>query len=114
MLQLKHAADVPAVVVPGTLEAIEALQQARLLAGEPAEFLQKSYRFLRAVEARLRLMNTAARHDLPTDGAELKKLAYLLDYADAELLVRDCEHYTQENRRWFDRLFEHAASGSSF
>ncbi|MCY2992805.1 MAG: bifunctional [glutamate--ammonia ligase]-adenylyl-L-tyrosine phosphorylase/[glutamate--ammonia-ligase] adenylyltransferase [Planctomycetota bacterium] len=108
MLQLKHAAEVPAVLVPGTLDAIEALQAAQLLGEEAAAELQKSYRFLRAVEARLRLMNTTARHDLPEHALELKKLAYLLNYADAPALIRDCEQYTRQNRLWFDRLFDQA------
>lgn len=109
MLQLKHAVEVPAVLVPGTLDAIEALHAAQLLGAEAVADLQQSYRFLRAVEARLRLMNTAARHDLPEQPLELKKLAYLLHYADAPALVRDCERYARQNRLWFDRLLDQAA-----
>jgi glutamate-ammonia-ligase adenylyltransferase len=110
LLQLQHAADVPAVLVPGTFDAIEALRAARLLDDEAAAFLQQSYRFLRSVEARLRLMNTTARHDLPEQPLELSKLAYLLNYSDAAALVRDCEHYTRQNRLWFDRLLGPASS----
>jgi glutamate-ammonia-ligase adenylyltransferase len=109
MLQLQHAAAVPAVLVPGTLDAIEALQAARLLGDEAATQLQQSYRFLRAVEARLRLMNTTARHDLPDQALALKKLAYLLNYADAPALIRECEHHARQNRLCFERLFAQAA-----
>ena len=80
-----------------------------MLGAEAAADLQKSYRFLRAVEARLRLMNTAARHDLPEHAWELKKLAYLLNYADAPALIRDCGYYARQNRLWFDRLFDQAS-----
>lgn len=109
MLQLQHAAAVPAVLVPGTLEALDALQAAHLLPAAEAEAVKASYRFLRSVEARLRLMNTAARHDLPSDELELKKLAYLLDYADVPTLVADCQRHAQQNRQWFERTFAAAA-----
>jgi glutamate-ammonia-ligase adenylyltransferase len=104
LLQLKHATAAPQILVPGTLDAIEALRGARLLSPDTAETLMKSYRFLRSVEAHLRLMNTVARHELPTDALELKKLAYLLDYADAQMLAQDCEHYARQNREWFRQV----------
>ena len=57
----------PDELVPGTLRAIDALLDARILETSAAEYLASSYRFLRSVEARLRLMDTTARHDLPAD-----------------------------------------------
>ena len=65
MLQLKHVDQYPEILVPGTLDAIAALRQAGLLADDDARHLDRSYRFLRSIESGLRLMNTAARHDLP-------------------------------------------------
>jgi len=106
MLQLRHAADTPAVLVPGTLQAMEALHAAGYLQQNDFHFLQKSYRFLRSVEARLRLMNTTARHDLPREEIELAKLAYLLGHSSSEQLLCDCRKYTAENRRRFERLLE--------
>jgi [glutamine synthetase] adenylyltransferase / [glutamine synthetase]-adenylyl-L-tyrosine phosphorylase len=94
--------------VPGTLNAIEGLRQADALSQDDADCLSQSYRFLRAIEARLRLMNTTARHDVPDDGSERKKLAYLLGYDDADKLIGDCRNFTAENRRRCDRLFEQA------
>jgi glutamate-ammonia-ligase adenylyltransferase len=108
MLQLKHAATTPAVLVPGTLDALQALQQAGHLDSDDAEYLSRAYRFLRSVEARLRLMNTTARHDLPTDRTEQEKLAFLLGFDDAQALVETGQKYTEENRRRFDRLFDEA------
>ncbi|MDE0736332.1 MAG: hypothetical protein OSB47_10950 [Pirellulaceae bacterium] len=63
------------------------------------------YIFLRRVESGLRLMNTSARHDLPGDPLELKKLAFLLGAAGPEELVDKCKHFRQENRQRFDRIF---------
>ncbi len=98
-LQMKHAADAPGVLQPGTLDAIEALQQAGCLAQDDCDYLSRSYRFLRSIEARLRLMNTVARHDLPSDETELGKLAYLLNYSGVEALLQECDRFTQENRQ---------------
>ncbi len=109
MLQLAHAAETPSVLTPGTLDALAALNDAGHLADDDFEHFDAAYRFLRSIEARLRLMNTAARHDLPTDELELKKLAYLLGHSSAQTLLRKCRQYTEENRRRFDRLFDEAA-----
>ena len=105
MLQLRHAADHPELLVPGTLEAIDALSAAGLLDHVDAEYLANSYRFLRSVEARLRLMDTSARHDLPTSDAELVKLAFLLGLPSGSDVERRCQHYRDENRARFDQLF---------
>ncbi|MCA9264459.1 MAG: hypothetical protein KDA60_11445, partial [Planctomycetales bacterium] len=105
MLQLRHARQRPEILVPGTLAAIDAMRDGHLFDRDDAEYFDESYRFLRSVEARLRLMNTTARHDLPQDGADLSKLAYLLEVTESELLER-CRHITSENRRRFNRLFE--------
>jgi glutamate-ammonia-ligase adenylyltransferase len=112
MLQLRHVANSPAVCTPGTLDAIVALNSAGHLDDERAEYLSRSYRFLRSVESGLRLMNTTARHDLPTDEAEVKKLAFLLKYGSADQLLEDCTHYTQQNRVTFEEVFDQAAQPS--
>jgi glutamate-ammonia-ligase adenylyltransferase len=106
MLQLRHAGESPEVLVPGTLEALEALHKAGHLGDADFAYLTESYLFLRRVEARLRLMNTTARHDMPTDPVELARLAFLLDYDSPEKLLSAAERYTRENRVRFDRLFD--------
>jgi glutamate-ammonia-ligase adenylyltransferase len=108
MLQLKHAGTTPSVLVPGTLNAIQALRDSGHLRRDDADYLSRSYRFLRSVEARLRLMNTTARHDVPTEDTELKKLAFLLGFESVDSLLEEGVHYTEENRRRFDRLFDEA------
>lgn len=108
MLQLKHAAIHPDVLTPGTLDAISALHAAGCLGADDLEFFHKSYRFLRSVETGLRLMNTAARHDLPQDPIDQRKLAFLLGYEATEPLLEASAHYTTENRRRFKRIFDTA------
>jgi len=109
MLQLKHVARHPAVLVPGTLDALCQLQGAGCLDPEDGEHLSRSYRFLRSIESGLRLMNTTARHDLPEDAGELKKLSFLLGNASAESLLASCRTHTRETRQRFQRLFDQAA-----
>ena len=109
MLQLKYARTMPQVLTPGTLDAIAALRDAEVLSESDAEHLSRAYRFLRSVESGLRLMNTAARHDLPTDEMELKKLAFLIDWDNARQLVDDCRKLRQQNRDCFHRLFDEAS-----
>ena len=87
MLQLKHLADDQSLMAPGTLDATERLTHAGILSEEQGQSLMESYQLLRSVEARLRLMNVTARHDLPTDQAQLMKLAFLLNYSGPEELV---------------------------
>lgn len=109
MLQLRHAAESPAVLTPGTLGALAALRKAHCISQDDYENFSQSYRFLRRVEAGLRLMNTTARHDLPGDELELARLAYLLGFSGPAELVEQSQHYTRENRRRFERLFDAAA-----
>jgi glutamate-ammonia-ligase adenylyltransferase len=104
VLQLRHAAETPEVLVPGTLNAIAALHHASYLSEADAIYWSRSYRFLRSIESGLRLMNTSARHDLPEAPAEMGKLAFLLGYDDAQSLVADCLKYTRENRLRFDAM----------
>jgi glutamate-ammonia-ligase adenylyltransferase len=109
MLQLRHAESTPDVLQPGTLSAIAALADANYLSQDDASYFAESYRFLRSIEARLRLMNTTARHDVPSEHPELEKLAFLLRRDSVEALLQEATHYTEENRRRFERLFDEAA-----
>ena len=70
-----------------------------------AEKLAESYRFLRSVESGIRLMNTSARHDLPSDPAELKRLAYLLRQSSAAAMRQKCQDTAKENRKLFRTSF---------
>ncbi|QDU95309.1 bifunctional [glutamate--ammonia ligase]-adenylyl-L-tyrosine phosphorylase/[glutamate--ammonia-ligase] adenylyltransferase [Lignipirellula cremea] len=105
MLQLRHAAETPGVVLPGTLSAIAALSEAGYLDPLDGAALAEAYRFLRNLEAHLRLMNTTARHDLPESPADQKKLAFLLGYPSPEQLLAAVDRHKTETRRRFERIF---------
>ncbi len=106
MLQLKYSADFPEVLVPNTVQAAECLNRRDLLSDDDFEFFCKSYQMLRWVEARLRLMNTAARHDLPNTATAFANLALLLGYSDHQQLKNEIEFLRRENRRRFTLLTE--------
>ena len=104
MLQLKHAGSTPSLRDPNTLSALEVLHAAARLTGDDYQRLSESYRFLRTCEARLQLLNTTARHELPDEKAELDKLASLLHYPDHQALLADFERHTHANRECFERI----------
>jgi [glutamine synthetase] adenylyltransferase / [glutamine synthetase]-adenylyl-L-tyrosine phosphorylase len=108
MLQLKHGGDDESVRVPGTLDALTALEAGGYLLADDAEYFRRSYRLLRSIEARIRLMNSTGRHELPDNDRELAKLAYLLGYANPQALVTEAERTFTENRERFNRIFDAA------
>jgi [glutamine synthetase] adenylyltransferase / [glutamine synthetase]-adenylyl-L-tyrosine phosphorylase len=105
MLQLKHAHGNPRLRVANTLAALGELQRAGLLSAGDFEVLDASYRLLRTIEGRLRLMNSAARDQLPQDPVELTKLANLLHYPSSDGLLADYGNATRQIRSQFDRIF---------
>lgn len=112
LLQMLHAHAHPSILVPGTLEALQQLDEAQLIDSASAAQLRKDYEFLRKVESGIRLMNMSARHELPSDEFALRRLAFLLRHGDsaqpaqAEALVHACELTRQRVRAVFQRVFD--------
>ncbi|MEI7458395.1 MAG: hypothetical protein WCK15_03250 [Pirellula sp.] len=103
LLLLRHVADKPEIFVAGTIEAIDRLRLAGLIEAKDADDLREGYNFLRGVESGLRLMNTLARHDLPSSEMELSRLAYVLKLDSASELERQCNRFRRQNRVLFKR-----------
>jgi [glutamine synthetase] adenylyltransferase / [glutamine synthetase]-adenylyl-L-tyrosine phosphorylase len=108
MLQLQHARSNVDLRVSSTLVGLKALYDASLLSVDDFEVFDASYRLLRTIEGRLRLMNSTARDQLPHDRVELNKLANLLHYPSSEGLLMDYENATRQIRQRFERIFEEA------
>ncbi len=102
-LVLTHPATIETGGSSGTLETIARLQSAQVLGADDAARLRAGYDFLRSVESGLRLMNTSARHDLPTDPRELARLAYVLHIESGERLASECASYRQSHRELLDK-----------
>ncbi len=106
MLQLQHARAKASLRASNTLDALRALYDAELLSVNDYETFDASYRLLRTIEGRLRLMNSTARDQLPQDPVELTKLANLLHYPSRDGLLTDFENATRQIRGRFERIFE--------
>jgi glutamate-ammonia-ligase adenylyltransferase len=104
LLQLRHVAEHPEVLVPGTQPALAALAGAGCLDRDDAEYLAEGYRLLRRIESGLRLLNTTARHDLPENALELSQLALLLGQPNGDTLRDRTIMTLAENRRRFERI----------
>jgi len=114
MLQLRHGAATPAVRRRATAEAIEALCDAGALGREQADALLAHYRFLRRLEARLRLERDRPVEELGTDAATLAPLAIRLGYTGEEpgrRLLEDYHRTREEVRRLYDSFFVPAPAG---
>lgn len=97
LLQLKWARDYPEILVPNVWEALDVLAQTGILQPQVASELSESYELLRSVEARIRLMNTTARHEFPQSESDAERLAYLL-CVDRNELRQECERVMQRVR----------------
>jgi glutamate-ammonia-ligase adenylyltransferase len=102
--QLRWAHLHPEVLERGISDALERLAAARVLRTEQARQLAEAYRFLRGIEARLRLMNAVARHDLPQDSAELRRLSYLLGLTRPQQLTEQVRQVMSDTRRLYEQL----------
>ncbi len=106
LLQLKYGGDDPQLRGPSVFAALRALEAAGHLSSGDARFFCESYRMLRTVEARLRLIYGSSRDDLPSETAERDKLAQQLGYADGAAMMDELERVTHETRTRFNRLID--------
>lgn len=100
-LQLKFAAESPAILQPGTLAALRGLLDAKRISAESFAICRDGYTFLRRVESGLRLMNATSRHTLPEEEKELKRLAFLIRHNDPDRLPDECRQVMTRNRELF-------------
>jgi glutamate-ammonia-ligase adenylyltransferase len=110
-LQLAHGAAFPAIRVGNTLEALEAARRAGLIPEADAVHLGISYRFLRGVQNRLRVMSDRDTSSLPKEAIQLDRLARRLGYEPVgnvgagEQLLADYHHHTGRVRGIYERTF---------
>lgn len=105
MLQLKHGQTHLEIREPGTLNALAALEQASFLSPQDAHFLKDAYNLLRSVEARIRLMDAAGRHEFPEEPRERARLAYLMGANDPQHLAEEVFETCRKVRETFLRIF---------
>ena len=105
MLQLKHGPRDPRLRIPNTLEALAALHQAGHLADEDFGFFTRSYRFLRRLQLKLRLLSASRRTTLSDDPTEAVKLAHLMGLPSSGELLVHLEEFRKQTRLRFERIF---------
>jgi glutamate-ammonia-ligase adenylyltransferase len=108
MMLLRHGHAHPDVRKHGTIEAIDALSNAGLLPRDEASALAEAYRFLRRLEARMRLERDRPVEQLGTDPQILAPLARRLGFGGerpgAALLAR-YEKTREDVRALYERYF---------
>jgi glutamate-ammonia-ligase adenylyltransferase len=111
-LQLRHGRSSPGLRMPSTLDALRALTAAGLLGAAEAAALEESYRFLRRVEHRLRIVADLSVNTLPAVPGKLEKLAKRMGYAPQveasarEQFLTDYEGHTKRIRAFYERVFQ--------
>jgi len=98
LLQLVHGRADSALRSPTTLTALSELAAAGYVATDDADALDRAYRFLRAAEHRLQLVENQPVHALPTDEAGRVRLARVMGYRDGKTMIAT-GYFEQELRR---------------
>ncbi|MBV8161848.1 MAG: bifunctional [glutamine synthetase] adenylyltransferase/[glutamine synthetase]-adenylyl-L-tyrosine phosphorylase [Acidimicrobiia bacterium] len=111
LLQLVHGRHDEGIRSPTTLTALAQLADAGYVGADDATSLAASYRFLRAIEHRLQLVDEQQVHAIPTDGGALTRLARVLGYRDnvagdaPSLLTADLRQHQATVRSIYERLY---------
>ncbi|MFO7446483.1 MAG: hypothetical protein R6W90_08955 [Ignavibacteriaceae bacterium] len=79
-LQLIYGGKYKSIRTPNTLQAIEKLEEAKLLTGGESDRLQTAYIFFRKIEHFLQLMNDKQTHTIPEKGETLERLISYLGF----------------------------------
>jgi glutamate-ammonia-ligase adenylyltransferase len=116
-LQLAHGATLPSLRVGNTLKALESARSAGLIADSDAVDLSTSYRFLRSVQNRLRVVSDLETSSLPKEASQLDRLARRLAYEAGESmgvgeqLLADYRHHTERVRGIYEKTFQRYRGG---
>jgi glutamate-ammonia-ligase adenylyltransferase len=115
LLQLQHAAEVPALRVPDTVEALRALGEAGLLDDESAEALRAAWELASRARNAIFLVRGRPSDQLPRPGHELAGVARACGYgpdADPGRFLDDYRRTTRHARTVVEQAFYgHSAVG---
>ncbi len=107
LLQMRHAADVPGLRTPRTLDALAAAADAGLLDVADADVLVSSWRTVSRVRNAITLVLNKGGDQLPSDPRTLAGMAAVLGYAPGETdeMVNDYLRTTRRASAVVDRIF---------
>jgi glutamate-ammonia-ligase adenylyltransferase len=102
--QLIHGGRDPALRVPATLDALQALGDAGRIDAAQAKALGESYTLLRTVEHRLQMIDDRQTHELPGSIEALDDVARLHGLADGQALIELVRPAVTQVARAYDGL----------
>lgn len=92
--------------VRSTQEALAALTEAKWIDAATRDKLTEAYWFLREVEHRIQMVRDEQTHILPDTEAELKRIAFMLGFADTKSFSEKLEEVLRLVERKYSALFE--------
>lgn len=92
--------------VRSTEEALAALTDAKWIDAETRDSLTEAYWFLREVEHRIQMVRDEQTHILPDTEAELRRIAFMLGFADTKAFSEKLEKVLRLVERKYSALFE--------
>jgi glutamate-ammonia-ligase adenylyltransferase len=105
-LQLIHGGAHPELRELSTLDALAQASDLNLADNEDCALLIEGYRFMRHLEHRMRIVHDRPIHRLPTDPAEMEKLARRVGQPDGPSLVRAFQRWTADIRDAYQRILD--------
>ncbi|MGN6106889.1 MAG: bifunctional [glutamate--ammonia ligase]-adenylyl-L-tyrosine phosphorylase/[glutamate--ammonia-ligase] adenylyltransferase [Kofleriaceae bacterium] len=103
-LQLVYGFAVPELRTTSTVLALRAAARCSVAPLAELELLDQGYRFLRAIEHRLRVVHDQPIHRLPDTVVELDKLARRSGFPDGAVLLQHVERWQRDVRGAYLRL----------
>lgn len=92
--------------VRSTEAALSALTEAKWIDAKTRDSLTDAYWFLREVEHRIQMVRDEQTHILPDSEAELKRIAFMLGFADTKAFSEKLEGVLRVVERKYSALFE--------
>jgi glutamate-ammonia-ligase adenylyltransferase len=115
LIQLQHAARVPALRTTSTLAALDAAVEAGLVHSDEAELLRDAWLFASRARSAMTLWTNKTSDVLPADRRQLDGVARLLEYppGSATRLEEDYFAVTRRARTVFERAFYGVDDGAA-
>jgi len=111
--QLIAGGRMPELRLRATEPMLEGLARANWIDAKTAEELISAYWFLRDVEHRVQMVRDEQTHVLPTTEAELKRIAYMMGFADVSSFSMELSRVLKTVERRYAQLFEQEAKLSA-
>ncbi|OBZ96041.1 bifunctional glutamine-synthetase adenylyltransferase/deadenyltransferase [Pararhizobium polonicum] len=111
--QLIAGGRMPELRLRATEPMLNGLARANWIDTTTAEELVSAYWFLRDVEHRVQMVRDEQTHVLPATDAELKRIAYMMGFADAAAFSAELSRVLKTVERRYAQLFEQEAKLST-